>query len=48
VTRGENLGAIARRYGTSVSAIQSANSLGRRTLIRIGQQLRIPTIASDQ
>ena len=48
VTRGENLGAIARRYGTSVGAIQSANSLGRRTLIRIGQQLRIPTVATDQ
>ncbi|HJO38478.1 MAG: LysM peptidoglycan-binding domain-containing protein [Vicinamibacterales bacterium] len=48
VTRGENLGAIARRYGTSVSAIQSTNSLGRRTLIRIGQQLRIPTLAADQ
>ncbi len=48
VTRGENLGAIARRYGTTVGAIQSANSLGRRTLIRIGQQLRIPTVATDR
>ena len=48
VTAGENLGAIARRYGTTVGAIQSANSLGRRTLIRIGQQLRIPTLAGDQ
>lgn len=43
VTRGENLGVIARRYGTTVSAIQAVNRLGRRTLIRIGQQLRIPT-----
>ena len=48
VTQGENLGAIARRYRTTVSAIQSANSLGRRTLIRIGQQLRIPTLAADR
>ena len=48
VTRGENLGVIARRYRTTVRAIQSANSLGRRTLIRIGQQLRIPTVATDQ
>lgn len=43
VSRGENLSAIARRYGTSIAAIQSANSLGRRTVIRIGQRLRIPT-----
>ena len=43
VTRGENLGALARRYATTVRAIQAANRLGRRTLIRIGQQLRIPT-----
>ena len=40
--RGDTLGAIARRYGTSVRAIQGANSLGRRTVIRIGQRLRIP------
>lgn len=43
VSRGENLTAIARRYGTTIAAVQSANSLGRRTVIRIGQQLRIPT-----
>ena len=29
VTSGENLGVIARRYGTTVGAIQSANTLGR-------------------
>ena len=43
VSRGENLTSIARRYGTTVRAIQAANSLGRRTLIRIGQQLRVPS-----
>ena len=48
VTRGENLAVIARRYGTTVSAIQAANELGRRTLINIGQQLRIPTVATNQ
>ena len=42
VVRGDTLGAIARRYGSSVRAIQNANSLGRRTMIRIGQRLRIP------
>jgi LysM repeat protein len=44
VSSGENLGVIARRYGTTVRAIQAANTLGQRTLIRIGQRLRIPTV----
>ncbi|MBF86012.1 MAG: hypothetical protein CL489_16280 [Acidobacteria bacterium] len=48
VTRGETLSVIARRYGTTVSAIQSANALGRRTLISIGQQLRIPNATTNQ
>lgn len=43
VASGENLTAIAHRYGTSVSSIQEANSMGRRTVIRVGEQLRIPT-----
>jgi len=43
VRSGETLGALARRYVTSVQAIQAANNLGRSTLIRIGQRLRIPT-----
>ena len=43
VQSGDTLGAIARRYGTSVRAIQGSNNLGQRTLIRIGQRLRIPT-----
>ncbi len=42
VRRGENLSIIARRYGTSVRAIQEANSMGTRTVIRIGQQLLVP------
>ena len=43
VARGDTLGAIARRYGSSVRAIQNANNLGRRTLIRVGERLRIPS-----
>ena len=43
VASGDTLGALASRYGTSVRSIQAANSLGRNTTIRIGQQLRIPT-----
>ena len=46
VTRGDTLGAIARRYGTTIAAIQAANAMGRRTLIRIGQSLRIPSIGN--
>lgn len=42
VRRGENLTIIANRYGTSVGAIQAANSMGSRTVIRIGQQLLVP------
>ena len=46
VASGENLGRIAARYGASVSAIQSANGMGRSTLIRVGQSLRIPAAAN--
>jgi LysM repeat protein len=42
IRRGETLTAIARRYGTSVSALRAANRLGRRSIIRAGQRLRIP------
>ncbi len=41
VKRGENLGSIARQYGLSVSAIQSANNL-KNTRIYKGQILLIP------
>ena len=47
VARGDTLTALASRYGTTVGAIQSANSLGRSTTIRIGQELRIPTQPSN-
>ncbi|MEZ5289648.1 MAG: lytic transglycosylase [Vicinamibacterales bacterium] len=42
VARGDTLGALARRYGTTVSALRAANGLGRRSTIRIGQPLRLP------
>jgi LysM repeat protein len=42
VRAGENLTVIARRYDTTVGAIQRANALGRRTRIVPGQRLRIP------
>jgi len=39
---GDTVSGIAARYGTTVAAISSANALGNRSLIRIGQQLTIP------
>ena len=45
VSSGDTLGALATRYRTSIRAIQVANNMGRRTMIRIGQRLRIPTRA---
>jgi membrane-bound lytic murein transglycosylase D len=41
VRQGENLTTIARRHGTSVTALRSANNL-RNDRIRAGQTLRIP------
>lgn len=41
VRRGETLSQIARRYGTSVSALQRTNNI-RGHLIRTGQNLMIP------
>ena len=42
VQKGDNLGAIARRYGVGVSSLKEANGIGSRTFIRAGQFLRIP------
>jgi membrane-bound lytic murein transglycosylase D len=41
VRKGDTLGEIGRRYGVSVSALQSSNRL-RGTLIRTGQTLLVP------
>ncbi len=41
VKSGDTLGAIAKRFGTSVAAIQSANKL-KSTQLKIGQSLSIP------
>ncbi len=43
VKSGDTLLGLASKYGTSVRAIQAANKLGRKTTIRIGQRLRVPT-----
>ncbi len=43
VRRGETLSTIARRHGTSVSAIVRTNNLRSRNRIRSGQRLKIPS-----
>lgn len=45
VRAGDTLAALARRYGTTVEAIQRANGLSGTT-IEVGQRLRIPAVAS--
>lgn len=42
VASGENLGAIAQRYATTVRAILAANDIGDVRRLQIGQLLRIP------
>jgi peptidoglycan lytic transglycosylase D len=41
VKRGENLSVIAKRYGLSLTRLRGLNELGRRSLIRPGQRLRV-------
>ena len=48
VRRGDTLSGIAQDFGVTVTAIQSTNQMGRRTMIREKQILRIPTSASGK
>jgi len=43
VRRGETLGGIARRYRTSIRAIREANNMGRKTMIRAGSVIKVPS-----
>lgn len=42
VARGETLGGIAHRYGSSIRDIQQANGISNPRLIRIGQTIKVP------
>ncbi len=42
VRRGDTLGRIARRFGTSIGALQRVNNLASAHRIRVGQMLLIP------
>jgi hypothetical protein len=41
VKKGENLGSIARKYGVSVNQLTRLNGISTRTILRVGQNLRI-------
>lgn len=43
IRRGDTLGAIAKRYNTSVSAIARANKIANPNVIRAGAKLTIPS-----
>ena len=42
VKRGENLSYLSKKYGVSLSAVMSANNLGSKHVLKIGQRLLIP------
>ncbi len=46
VASGETVSAIAKKYGTTVAAVVSANGLDSRAFIRIGQTLTVPGAAT--
>ena len=46
VRRGETLSHLATRYRTSARAIARANNISTRSLIRVGQKLKIPSRVS--
>lgn len=41
VKKGENLGSIARKYGISISSLTKLNGISTRSILKIGQNLRI-------
>lgn len=43
--KGDTLSVIAKKYGTTVQAIASANNIANVNLIRVGQKLTIPGTA---
>lgn len=45
VAKGDTLSKIAKRYGTSVKALKSANGL-KSDVIKVGQKLKLPTSAT--
>ncbi|WP_234986696.1 LysM peptidoglycan-binding domain-containing protein [Demequina sp. NBRC 110055] len=46
VSSGDTVSGLAVKYGTTISAIVKANSLGSNAMIRIGQALTIPGVST--
>ena len=42
IKSGDTLGALARRYGTTVSKLCSLNGIKSTTILRLGRKLRVP------
>lgn len=42
VRRGDTLIGIAKKFGTTVDALRSANGMGRRSVLYAGQEIRVP------
>jgi membrane-bound lytic murein transglycosylase D len=42
VRKGDTLGAIAKKYGTSTSELSQANNLGKKPVLKAGQSIIIP------
>ena len=42
VRRGDTVSEIAVKYGTSVKALKKINQIGRRSVLQIGQKLKLP------
>lgn len=47
VRRGETLSSIGRRYGVSVAALRDANGMSRKSYLKVGQTLVIPSGGVD-
>jgi membrane-bound lytic murein transglycosylase D len=42
VRRGDTIGAVAKKYGTSITQLALANDLGKQRVLRVGQTLIVP------
>ncbi|MCP4715227.1 MAG: LysM peptidoglycan-binding domain-containing protein, partial [Deltaproteobacteria bacterium] len=42
VKRGDTLSELAQRYGSSTSSLRRLNGLGKRSVLRVGQKLKVP------
>ena len=47
VTSGQTVSSIAKRYGTTISAILKANNLKSNSILKIGQELIVPLPLAD-